>query len=381
MARIRPLERADLPEVIHLYETVARAGVRETPQAMLDYFERFFFDHPWADPEIPSLVYEGDDGRLVGFLGSSVRRFRFDGRSLRAGCSGQLVTDPSGRAEAPGALLMREYMKGPQELTYTDSASDTVRRIWERLGGETFHVACIGWVRVFRPWQFASAYRHRQGIGETRGRAARLITKGLDAVSVGLARRRLSAVPPKTGAEELTASGLAEHLPEVAASFRLHPDYDLPFGSWLLDEMRRLESRGRLVTTLVRLPDGRAAGWYVYFLRVGGISQVMQIAAAERHVGTVLDHLFHDAASRGAAAVQGRMEPRLRQPLATRGPVLHFSGYLTLLHARDHSLLDEIHSGGALLTRMEGEWWMGHHLPRLGAAPGDPPPPHAGAAA
>jgi hypothetical protein len=368
MGRIRPLERDDLPSVVRLYEAVARSGASEAPPAMVGYFERFFLDHPWADPDIPSLVYEGVDGRVVGFLGSSVRRFRFEGRSLRAGCSGQLVTAPSARAEAPGALLMREYIKGPQELTFTDGASDTVRRIWERLGGETFHTACIGWARVFRPWQFATAYRRRHGRGKPRGWATRFVSKGLDTVSVGVVGGRLrTSPPPRTSAEELTASALAEHLPEVGAALRLRPDYDVGFGSWLLHEMRKVESRGRLVTALVRLPDGRTAGWYVYYLRAGGISQVMQVAALERHIGTVLDHLFNHAETNGAAALQGRMEPRLREPLATRNAVLHFSGELALVHSRDRSVLDAIHSGDSLLTRMEGEWWMGHHLRHFGA--------------
>ena len=55
------------------------------------------------------------------------------------------------RRRAAGAFLMREYMAGAQDLTITDTASDMVRRIWEGVGGETCQLACIGWVRVFRP--------------------------------------------------------------------------------------------------------------------------------------------------------------------------------------------------------------------------------------
>ena len=154
MSAIRPLERADLPQVVSLYEHVARSGSRTPPPGLAAYFERTFLDHPWADAEIPSLVYVDGD-KILGFLGSSVRRLELDGRPVRMGISGQLVTEPEVRKRAAGAFLMREYMSGAQDLTITDTASDMVRRIWEGVGGETSQLACIGWVRIFRPAQFA----------------------------------------------------------------------------------------------------------------------------------------------------------------------------------------------------------------------------------
>jgi hypothetical protein len=56
------------------------------------------------------------------------------------------------------------------------------------------------------------------------------------------------------------------------------------------------------------------------------------------------------------------VEAPLLEPLSHRRAVLHPSGYLALVHARDPDLLYAVQSGRALLTRLEGEWWMGHHL-------------------
>ena len=42
--------------------------------------------------------------------------------------------------------------------------------------------------------------------------------------------------------------------------------------------------------------------------------------------------------------------------------MLHRAGYLALIHARDPEVLHAVQAGRALLTRLEGEWWMGHHL-------------------
>jgi hypothetical protein len=118
----------------------------------------------------------------------------------------------------------------------------------------------------------------------------------------------------------------------------------------------------------VRARNGSVHGWYVYYLPPGGIAQVIQVVADEREVGDVLDHLLHDARSRGASGIQGRVEAHLRAPLSRRRAAFHASGFLALLHSRDAGILHAIQSGWALLTRLEGEWWMGHHLEPFGGA-------------
>jgi hypothetical protein len=367
MSAIRPLERSDLPQVTDLYEHVARSGARKAPPGLRAYFEETFLDYPGADPEIPSLVYVDGDGRIAGFLGSSVRKLVFDGRKIRLGISGQLVTEPDVRTKAAGAFLMKEYMNGPQDLTLTDTASDTVRRIWEGLGGETSQLACVGWFRLFRPWRFAGElFSRRRGRNEL-PRAARPVSAALDAASTAVARRALRAPEPEGASEELTPKALAEHVRAVASSFRLRPDYgEDGFAAWLLHALAAVKTRGELVARLVRGADGNVRGWYVYYLRPGGIAQVIQLAGNEREIGDTIDHLFRDARSRGASGVQGRVEAHLRDALSQRRSVFHASGYLALLHSRDAELLHAIQSGRALLTRLEGEWWMGHHLEPFG---------------
>ncbi len=361
MGEIRPLERDDLEQVASLYEQVARSGSRTPPPRMEEYFEETFFDHPWADPEIPSLVYAEPDGRITGFLGSSVRRFVFDGRPVRVGVSGQLVADPESRGRAPGAFLMSAYMKGPQDLTLTDTASDLVRRIWEGVGGDTFQLACVGWVRMFRPLQFASSYRARQERLGAPGRA-RSVLAGVDvAANTVLGRVLRPARASAAEGRELTARELVENLEAVTRNMRLRPAYDEEFLDWLFAQLRLVTARGELRARLVER-DGRVLGWYLYYLLPGGISQVLQIAGHERDLGDVLDDLFRDSYAGGAAALQGRMEAQLREPLSQRRCLLHPSGYLALIHARDSELAYSVQSGRALLTRLEGEWWMGHHL-------------------
>jgi hypothetical protein len=62
---------------------------------------------------------------------------------------------------------------------------------------------------------------------------------------------------------------------------------------------------------------------------------VLKRAGVESEMSTVLDALFADVRAHGAAAIKGRVEGNLSQPLARRR---------------------------GLLTRMDRDWWMGHHI-------------------
>jgi hypothetical protein len=368
MSPIRQFEADDLPQVTALYERVIRSGRDEPAPLLADYFRRTFLDHPWVDPQIPSLVYEEPPGRIVGFLGSHVRRLRFRGEPIRLACSGQLVTAPEARRAAPGAFLLREYMSGPQDLTNTDGANDAMLQLWPRLGAEVLHLQCLDWFRVFRPASVAAEYvlRGRRALAA----AARPLTAVVDGVARRFRRGRFSDRDEASTTEPLTPEKLVEHLPALAGSFELHPDYDEDFARWLFRELLAVESRGRFFASLVRDGDGSVLGWYIAYARPGLVSDVVQVAAVERCEAVVLDQLFRQAQRLGVSAVRGRLEPRLVPALWQDGSVLRYGAGAALAHSRNPEILRALRDGSALMTRLEGEWWMGHHLEPFETAPG-----------
>jgi hypothetical protein len=357
---IRPLRKGDLPQVAELYELVMRSGSRTPPRRLADYFQRLL-DHPWADPEIPSLVYEDKTGRIVGFIGSHVRHLRFDGQRLRMGLTGQLMSDPDPdvRNRAVGAMLLRRYLAGPQDLTITSGTGETAR-IWKALGGQVIGLRSISWIRIFDLPSTASYLLKRLGMAAWRPvtypllSAAQLVTNRLPGAS-------LRVPEPATRAEDLSPRALIEYLPSVSDHLRMRPDYDETFLAWLFQEMAEVRSRGKLVKRLVCAPGGRVLGWYVTYLQPGGVSHVMQIGAKDRDVEAVIDHLFHDAQRSRAAFLTGQLEPQLFEPLTRRRcllhPVVNF-----LVQSRNPGLLDAVLAGQAMISRMEGEGWMGHDV-------------------
>ena len=359
MAPIRPFREDDVPQVASLYERLIRSGARTPPPLLGDYFRRTFLEHPWVDPEIPSLVYEESD-RVVGFLGSHARRLRFQDEPIRLACSGQLVTAPEARGSAPGAFLLRQYMDGPQALTITDGANDAMLRLWPRLGAEILHLQSIDWIRVFRPASVALEYTTRDRLGAA-ARAAMPFAAGVDLVARRFPRARFRPGAVTGTREELTPEKLVEHLGDVAASLALYPDYDEPFAGWLFRELAAVRSRGELFASLVRDADERVVGWYIAYARPGHVSDVVQLAASDGCESLVLEQLFDEGHSLGVSALRGRVEPRLVNALWKTSPILR-QGTGALVHSRIPELVRAIRCGQALMTRLEGEWWMGHHL-------------------
>lgn len=361
---IRPLTPDDVDAVAAVLQQVFGTDSPAAPARLADYVRRLCLEPPGYDPEIPSLVYEDAHGRIAGFLRVSVQPVTFDGRPMRMACSGPFATLPEARAKGAGIFLLRHFLAGPQDLSITDGANDQGRLLWERLGGQTVHAHCVGWIRLLRPATFASDYIARKHPGfRPLATICRPLSMLIDGATGALVKkpRSLSARPPVQLIEEdLAPRAMAAAWPRLSARWRLRPDYDEAYLTWLLDEMSRVVSRGLLVGRQIRSEGGKLVGWYLYYLSPHRVAEVMQIAASEDHEAQVLERLFADAERRGASAVMGRLEPWLIQPLyRNRCRGYYRASTLALVHARRSDVAAAVHGGQAFLTRADGEWWTG----------------------
>jgi GNAT superfamily N-acetyltransferase len=359
VSQIRPARIDDLDDVARLYEQVMRSGSGVAPPGLAENLRRTVLEHPWVDPEIPSLVYEDAQGRITGFLGTHPRRIILNGRPGRIAYAGQLVADPRAQNKAIGALLLRQLFAGVQDATLTDGATRRVQQIWEVLGGRSL-TSSITWLRVLRPVSLAANYVLRGASMPRIEHALRTASRSIDGAarfvrypSVG-SQRELEAT-------ELTPLALVDNLGTFSHEIGGYVAYDEHFATWLFREMADLKSRGELIRILLRERGGRAVGSYVYYLRPGGISDVVHLAATKGARDDVFAHLFGHADEGGAAAVRGRVEPALVGAFATRRYIFRL-GEIMLVHSRDREFLAAIGSGDCQLTRLDGEWWMGPHL-------------------
>lgn len=356
---MRPFHEDDAPAVAALWEYWFRSKTRAPASDLVDYVRRLYVEHPSRDDEIPPLVAEDDDGRILGFLGVMVTPVILDGRRERLAGVFPSVVDPDAPTTV-ATFLLRRFLKGPQALTLSDGGHVRFEGIWERLGGRIDPLRSLRWVKVLRP---AALGAERLGEGGARAAlrgALGPLARGADWLARRGADERFASRASTLTAEPLTPSGTIEAVRELRGDARMRPDYDEAHLEWLFAEMGRIRSHGTLHGRLLRTARGDLAGWYVYYLNPGGVSRVFALDAREERTGEVLDHLFSHADAAGAAAVIGRLEPRLRAPLVAREAFVHAGGSLLMVHSKDASLMDDALLGRLSFSRLEGEnwyWW------------------------
>lgn len=362
-AGIRPFQERDLEQVAQLWDIVFRPNSSLDSPDTTEFLRRTLLTGPLFDPELPSLVYVGRDGRVIGFLGSSVHRMKFDHRSLRAVTSAHFMIDPAAQVQGAGALLLGKLFAGPQDLTTTDTATPMTAPLWRRLGGRTQHLAGVGWVRVFQPSSVARrvlAERHQSAGWLLRAPVAPLwrladvvLRRGIGLVSPP--PRTRTSTSPALASESLSAGDAARELAKIGESFRLRPEYE-PFQvEALYDDLRQF-GKGAPVSRLVR-QGNRTIGAYVYLLEPGSVCPVLAVACAEDDAEAVVGSLFQHASSHNAGGLVGRLEPHLQEALAQSSALFFPAAVRRLLHSRHPDVLAAIDSGTALMTRIDGEWW------------------------
>jgi len=356
MTGIRPLRASDMPQVVPLLTRAFGYSATSRRADLVASFTRIFKDHPWSDPDTPSLVWEGPGGRILGFIGAATRRMALDGTSVRLTCSSSLVADPDAGVPGIGAFLLKRMLDGPQDVTITDSARDATSAMWFRLGGFVLPIGSLAWARPLRPVRLGLALlRHRLGGVPTTSLRPAAPARGW---TPPLAITGLRVASPGLRSEPLDADAMLDQLPRMVDGARLVPDYDRAFLDFMFCELDQVRSRGRAVRRLVRDADGAVLGWYVAMHHQVGIWQVVQMIAPASGAAQVMRQLLHEAQQAGAVAVYGRADARtiVADAFDNRTMLVPYTRYL--VHTGDERISTAIRAGDAVLTGLEGDTWM-----------------------
>lgn len=357
---VRPFVEDDIPQVANLHWAFMLRRKGPAPPDHEASFRELYFTNPWIDGTPVNLVYEGKDGRIVGFLGVLRRKMSLCGRPIRIAFGGNFVVDPEARSTLAGLRLLGKYMAGDQELSMTDSANDMSRTLLERLGFRTLVLPSIHWVRPLRPTRLA-VYAASRAVTPAVAAVLKPLTTPFCALADRLALR-FPASPfrltePPLLAAELDAGTLLSCLTEFRKDYSLWSEYDLNSLEWLLSFIQRRSTRGTLRKLVLR-NDHEIVGWYIYYVKPGGVGEVVQIGASPRSLKHVLDHIFYDAWSRGVIALHGVIQNRMMPEFSDKNCLFTCHGGWTVAHSRRAELLDLLDHGGAFLSRLDGEWCL-----------------------
>lgn len=358
---IRAFVEDDIEQVADLSWRLLQHRGGPSPSRLNSYFEELFFRNPWRDDALPSLVYQDGGEKIIGFLGVVPRPMTVRERTVRVAYGGTLVVEPSRRCSLAGLSLVQAFFSGSQDMSLSDSANDVARRVWTGLGGSTAFLQSLCWSRPLRPTAYGlymASRLKRNNMPKIFTSAVKPLCNVVDSIAArvpGPFRHSNSGL----SAEDLDAQRLLACLSEFSGSQPLRAQNDQASLTWLLDFIGCTKGHGELRKLLLLDTQRNVVGWFVYFLKPGGVAEVAQIGARRKAMGQVLDHLFLDAWNGGALAVHGQLDPMHLDDLRERCCFFYRRGSWLLVHSRDSELQQHILSGNAFLTRLDGEWCMG----------------------
>lgn len=357
---IRTMTLEDVAKIPRLLASDGRSSASDQQRLQTivnQLFPQLFVQTPHSDPEIQGRVCLDDDGQLTGMIGTIVRPMKFRDRPIRAAVSAELFVDPAHRSKMLGVTLFKQLMDGPQDLALSDIANDKSRKLWQSLGGTVASWYGLTFLKLIRPGLFPLSLLSQQAFGRPLAACGRPLGLLADLLLRRLGHRFTKLNErPKASLEPLTSGLFVELFPQFGRADDLRPVYDQAMADWI---WRRLEfmyrDGGDSSEVLLRNARGEPLGWFIYQLSSAGIARVTQIVAHPHTVGTVLDHLVHHAADRGAVAIVGRVIPRFLQAFSDRACVILPRSTHLLVHSRDPEITDTFVTGRAFLSLLDGE--------------------------
>ncbi len=358
MAGIRPFVEADVARVADLVWKILHEQQGSAPPSLKAYIDKLFLRNPWFEESMSSLVYEDSEGKVVGFFGVVPRPMSIQGKTVSLAFGSNFVVEAGSRASFAAMQLVNAFMKGPQDISITDSATEGARQLLRSLGFTVVPIYSLVWARPLRPSLYAlrgAARLKKNKAIATIGTLASPVCRVADYLAATMRVSPFHQTSPATKAEVLDTEILLQCLTRIPGKHWLVPDYNRESLEWVLEFVKERNAYGDLRKIVLRDEKGRIIGWYIYGLKSDGIGEVLQIGAEGTSVGKILDHLFHEAWQDNLIGLHGRLEPQFMEELTLRSSFFLRNGSWTLAHSRRPELLGPIFSGNAFFSRLDGE--------------------------
>ncbi len=359
---VRPVAGADIGAIAQIFQTQLRKSAEPASAALTDYLDQLFVSGPFADPSLPSLVYQRDDGTVAGFLGVTAQPFVLDDKPITAAVCGALMVDGHERDPLAGARLLKAFLAGGQDVSLSETAGDATLTMWRQLQGGVLTRHSLDWVRVIRPGGFAIETMARRvgalrALAPVAGLVDRRMTRG--GSERGLRWAALAddfRIAGGVAIEPVSLADFAAQIRRFTDSFPIQRHWSDSALQQVLADLQYKSDYGALRICVVRARGGATLGCFIYYHRPGATARVLDVLASPERAGIVLDCLLRDAADQGTVAVRGRTTPATFDALLERR-CLMFRHSASVVAARDPVLVERLKRGDAAFNGLVGERW------------------------
>jgi hypothetical protein len=368
----RPIARADMPQVTELYRSIAEGARARPADEVQRKLTQCFVDVPFAGEDVPtSIVHEGSDGRVAGFIGLIPRRWRFREQTIIGLATTGLVIDPRHPDVKHTALWLTRDGLGQKNYAFsiTDKPTDAVTKMRTGGAGKSTNVVWRSHIITGHGFRFRIGLR---GLEDTRQRLRdQLRWRRFWPVlaPIDRAARRLAPLwddrrPRPVGGkrnddltfEPATAASLHETRLALAEAYTPCLVDDPALAQWQYDFLADYPSRGEFRWYIARA-GGEPVGWFLYYVRVDKPSEVASVIALPRWKSAVCTAMLEHAQRDGASGLIGTTSGVMAHELIELGATIIRADRL-LVACRELELLEGFRSTHALITGLESEIWI-----------------------
>lgn len=347
---VRAMNVDDITAVRALFKSVFRPHSKSCNENFDQYFQRLFFENPYYDPAIGSIVHENDQGEIDSVIAALPIPYTVNGQSVmgRLLCAYMMKPGGSPRGAAELTLSLRPSEK---TFSFSDSAAPVSLRHFEAIGGVTLGAHGLGWTRIFKTGSYATKYvaNRLPFLGGLASNAAGKILNPLFPVS--------QVAKPRATVREIAQDEAISLIPVLLKSYSAYPAWTEGDFSWLLGMATENRAAGALRLFAINDPTGSPTGFFCYYRRPDGIAQVLSVIAksgADRHaVNGMLFYLQEE----GHIAARGRVDPRYLTALSQQSAMFfRLAANVCVLTARP-DVLSAVQRNDIFIGGLAGESW------------------------
>lgn len=348
--KIRALRRDDLDEVARIRLRTFRYSSHTEPETMSPYLGEVFLENPWQEGRSTSFVAELPNGRIAAFLGAIPRPFTFRGSTIRGSILSHFMVHEDYRGKGIGSRLLKSWLAGQQDFSWSDIANDATRAAMTKLGAWQPLLHCLYWKVAVRKRTAVVDALKLGLLGRVSRRAMRPVLQLCD--NIACKRQPDNFITREATDVEFEHALCSTYRVGLCA---LYTEATLSF---LLAQLRRRPKAGILRSVIVDSIDGVTHGCFIYFAVSGGGGEVVLMAAARGSELVVVNALRADAFSRCCVTLNGRIEPQFLEVMSEEGFVFRQQDPSALIHSRDSDLVVAVATGCCAISRLDGEWWI-----------------------
>ncbi|PLP59755.1 hypothetical protein CYK37_09375 [Mesorhizobium loti] len=304
--RVRAMKIDDIPAIRALFKQVFRPRSASCNENFDRYFQQLFFENPYYDPAIGSVVHENELGEIDSAVSILPVPYTVNGQSIMGRLLCAFMMKPGGAPRGPAELTLA-LRPGEETIQFSDSAAPVSLRHFEAVGGISLTTYALGWTRIFKPASYAANF-----VAQRRPILGWWVT-----APVGRMLNPLFPFPPVENAaksratvKEIARDEAVSLIPGLLQSYAAHPAWTGPDLNWLLGMAADNRAAGTLRLLSIEDRAGIPIGFLCFYSQSNGVAEVLNVIAKSGGERQAVDAMLLYFQQEGYVAAQGRVEPR-----------------------------------------------------------------------